>query len=207
MPEFSEDYYEEESFNDLVQTGGELANIEFINCHFNRCVFTETTIKSCLFRGCVFNGCDLNMIKVPDSVFIETEFKNSKLMAVDWTRAAWERVELLQAGSSLKFSGCALDFSVFIGINLNGVVMEKCMAREVDFSDASLEDANFQGADLEKAVFRNTRLSGANFVGAENYLISAETNMLKGAKFSLPEAMSLLYGLGIELVHAGEEPN
>jgi fluoroquinolone resistance protein len=204
---FSKDYYEDEIFNELDISAGELVDVEFHSCDFNRGIFTEAQIKGCLFRGCVFDGCDLNMLKVPDSVFIDSEFNNSKLMAVDWSRAAWERAELIQVGNSLKFSGCVLDFSVFMGVPLNGVTMENCMVREADFSDASLQKADFRGANLEKAVFRNTNLADANFVGAENYFISAQNNNLKGAIFSLPEAMSLLYGLGIELVHAGEEPN
>jgi uncharacterized protein YjbI with pentapeptide repeats len=69
----------------------------------------------------------------------------------------------------------------------------------VDFSDANLEKADFRGTDLEKSIFRNTDISGANFVGAKNYYISPQYNRLKGAKFSLPEAMSLLYGLEIVL--------
>ena len=90
-----------------------------------------------------------------------------------------------------------LNYSVFIGLQLDNLQLEKCIAREVDFSDAGLKKAAFTGTDLQNAIFRNTDLSESNFVGALNYAISPQLNKLKGAKFSLPEAVSLLYGLDI----------
>jgi hypothetical protein len=42
-------------------------------------------------------------------------------------------------------------------------------------------------------------LTQADFTGATNYAIAASLNTLKKTKFSLPEAMSLLYSLDIIL--------
>jgi uncharacterized protein YjbI with pentapeptide repeats len=92
-----------------------------------------------------------------------------------------------------------LNYSAFIGLKLEKIRIKDCISREVDFSDANLEQADFGGTELENAIFRNSNLAGANFVGAKNYFISPQNNRLKGAKFSLPEAMSLLYGLEIVL--------
>jgi uncharacterized protein YjbI with pentapeptide repeats len=202
--QFDREYYENESFTGISVPGGEVVNVEFENCVFRSCVFCETTLRSCRFRGCRFEDCDLNMIKVPNSVFIGTDFENCKLMAVDWTRASWGRKDLFQLVKSIHFFNCVLNFSVFIGLELKKIRIEKCIAREVDFSDTDLEKANFKGTDLEKAIFRNTKLAEANFVGAQNYFIPAQNNELKGARFSLPEAMALLYGMEIVLEREGE---
>ncbi len=53
--------------------------------------------------------------------------------------------------------------------------------------------------DFAGARFSTTNLSKADFRGATNYSIRPDNNKLKKAKFSLPEATLLLYGLDIEL--------
>jgi hypothetical protein len=45
--------------------------------------------------------------------------------------------------------------------------------------------------------FLHTNLSGANFVGAKGYAIDLTANKAKKAKFSYPEAMSLLSALDV----------
>lgn len=86
-------------------------------------------------------------------------------------------------------------------------------AQIIDYraSDAAQErlryllDANRSGtltpaerAELEEAGQLNHFI--ANFIGARNYAIDPTQNTLKKAKFSLPEAMSLLRSLDIELI-------
>ena len=74
------------------------------------------------------------------------------------------------------------------------------MAHDVDFREADLLQGNFDGTDLSESLFFNTNLSKVDFAGSRNYAISPEKNTLKGAKFSLPEAMSLLFSLDIVLM-------
>lgn len=198
MNYFSEDTYENTTFKDVELPGGKVAEIEFVECEFQRCVFTETEFKSCRFRNCSFIDCDLSLVKLTDSVFIDTKFENSKLVGVDWTQASWGN-DAFQALDSINFFGCVLNYSAMIGLTFEKIRIKDCIAREVDFSDANLEQADFGGTELEKAIFRNSELAGANFIGAKNYFISPQNNRLKGARFSLPEAMSLLYGLEIVL--------
>jgi uncharacterized protein YjbI with pentapeptide repeats len=198
MNNFSEQLYESTTFKDIELIAGELVGIEFVECVFRQCVFTETVFRNCRFRNCEFDTCDLSLVNVSDSAFIDTRFENSKLIGVDWTRASWG-IEVFQLLRTIHFYGCVINYSGFIGLKLEKIQIEKCTAWEVDFSDANLKQANFKGTDLEKAIFRNSDLTGANFVGALNYFIPPQINKLKGAKFSLPEAMSLLYGLEIVL--------
>ena len=67
----------------------------------------------------------------------------------------------------------------------------------------------FDGCQLAEAKFKNCRLSGtqftgcnlqkADFRGAAGYSIDLATNRLKAARFSFPEVVRLLDGLGIQI--------
>ena len=84
-------------------------------------------------------------------------------------------------------------------------MIKKCTAKEVDFSEANLSEADCTFTDFTSSQFRHTDLSGADFRGASNYFIQPHLNTLKKTRFSLPEAMSLLYNLDIEIVPLYEE--
>ena len=57
----------------------------------------------------------------------------------------------------------------------------------------------FPNLTFPEATYLNTNLSEANLSQARNYLIDPGLNELKKTKFSLPEAMSLLYNMDIIL--------
>ncbi len=76
----------------------------------------------------------------------------------------------------------------------------KSMVRETRFIETLLTGARFDESDLEHTLFHQCNLEGASFKNARNYFIDPTTNKLKGASFSLPEAISLLTNLGITLV-------
>ncbi len=84
--------------------------------------------------------------------------------------------------------------------DLRNFVFEDSILIDVDFSSANMQRAQFANCDLSGATFRNTNLSRADFSTAKNYDIDPKINILAKAKFSMPEAVSLLSGLGIELV-------
>jgi uncharacterized protein YjbI with pentapeptide repeats len=70
----------------------------------------------------------------------------------------------------------------------------------VDFREADLSGASFGATDLSESLFSSTDLSEADLSRARNYSIAPGRNVLTQARFSLPEAMALLYGLDIVLV-------
>jgi uncharacterized protein YjbI with pentapeptide repeats len=123
------------------------------------------------------------------------EFRTSKVLGVDWTRANWET----RLGAPLRFIECALDHSTFIGLELTEIAFVDCKLIGVDFRGADLRRADFTGSDLSEALFLDTRLEGADFRNARNYNIHPTQNQMKGARFSVPEAFSLLRNLDIEL--------
>jgi uncharacterized protein YjbI with pentapeptide repeats len=93
-----------------------------------------------------------------------------------------------------------LDHSTFLGLKLPGIKITDCVVRGADFREADLTGAIFSGSDLQDSLFGATDLTMADLSRARNYLIHPVKNTLTGAKFSFPEALSLLHSLDIQLV-------
>lgn len=201
---FNRSSYEGQSFTDIELKNSLVESIEFIICTFDHCDFNETPFKACTFRDCIFENCDLSLMQVDESVFKNTEFKSCKALGINWSKASWGRKEITQLIKSIDFSKCVLNYSTFIGLELSHLNMQDCIAHEVDFSEAILRKANFKGTDLQNAIFRSSDLREANFVGAKNYSISPQLNKISRAKFSLPEAMSLMYNMDIVISESYE---
>ena len=169
----------------------------FYDCTFTGCSFRETAFQDCLFDDCLFLDCDLTMIMVEGCSFKNTRFEKSKVIGVDWTFASWSGIQLQPP---LSFLACSLDYATFIGLELPKISFKDCSLKDVEFTEAGLSGADFSGSVLAKSRFHHTTLRGANFVGAVDYFIDLTQNDAAGAKFSMPEAVSLLYALDIELV-------
>lgn len=189
--------YSEQRFQKLAYKNTELANKEFYNCTFLRCSFRETLFRNCTFQGCTFEDCDLSLVKVDGSSFTNVRFEGSQVIGVNWTLASWARFNIT---APISFSNCAINYSTFIGLKLRETRITECIAREVDFSDADLTGADCSDTDFSSSRFSHTDLTNANFEGARHYSIDVNTNILKKTRFSLPEAVSLLYSLDIVLV-------
>jgi fluoroquinolone resistance protein len=193
----AEPYYGDQVFEEVGLERGQLVSSEFYDCRFIRCSFVESVFRDCRFVDCVFYACDLSLLQVPNSAFASTRFEDSKLIGVNWTRADWAAARV---GSPVSFLRCALSHSTFIGLGLRGVQIKDCLAVDVDFREADLSGADFSGTDLAQSIFGNTDLTQADLSRARNYHIHPGQNVLRQARFSLPEAMSLLYSMDIILV-------
>lgn len=193
----SNQYFEDRTFKKENLDQDLLELTEFLGCTFIECSFTETIFRNCKFEGSRFQNCDLSLVQFPDSIISGNQFQDSKLVGIDWTQANWGAT-LLQ--EPLIFMRCVLNHSTFISLDLQGVKIQDCIVSNVDFREVDLTQANFQGSDLSESLFSKTNLSKADLSQARNYSINPEDNTLSGAKFSLPEAMSLLYNLDIELI-------
>ncbi len=189
--------FNDQSFTKVKLEGTKVVGKEFYECVFSHCSFRESTFQMCKFNDCTFQDCDLSLVRLDASSFSDTRFERSKVIGVNWTMAAWSK---FQSESPISFTECVIDFSAFIGLTLRKIDMKKCRAQEVEFSEADLSSANFSGTDLTKSRFHHANLTRANFVDATNYSLDLTTSKITKAKFSLPEALSLLYGLDIVLV-------
>jgi fluoroquinolone resistance protein len=188
--------YADHIFKDVSQDHGEVVSGEFYDCVFLRCSFDESVFRNCRFANCVFRECDLSLMRVPDSRFTSTRFENSKVVGVNWTEADWPQAGL---GNPIGFFTSAISHSTFMGLSLRDIEIRNCVAIDVDFREANLSRADFAGTDLSRCLFSSTDLSEADLSRARNYLIDPGQNVLRQARFSLPEAMSLLYSLDIVL--------
>ena len=190
-------HYADQVFKDVDLERDQLVSSEFYDCVFVRCSFVESVFRNCRFVNCAFQQCDLSLVQVPESTFSATRFENSKVIGVNWTQANWSATGL---GNPLGFFKSAISHSTFIGLGLRGIQIRDCVAVDVDFREADLSQADFVGTDLSQSMFGHTNLAGADLSRARNYHIDPGRNVLRQARFSLPEAMSLLYSLDIVLV-------
>jgi uncharacterized protein YjbI with pentapeptide repeats len=175
---------------------------EFCGCTFAHCSFVECVFGRCRFVDCTFERCDLSLAQVGGSVFSATRFVDSKVIGVNWAQADWSGTSL---GQPIGFHKTAINHSTFIGLELRGIGITECIATNVDFREADLSEASFRGTDLSQSLFINTNLSQADLSEARNYDIAPGENEIAGARFSMPEALSLLYNLEIDLSESNSQ--
>ncbi len=199
MENFDQKEYNGQEWKSLVLRSAQVRGRTFDSCTFVKCSFRETAFVECKFRGCTFRGCDLGMVNLKGSDFNAVRFENCQLIGVNWTETTWEKGWILKPAD---FERCALNHSSFLGLDLKRVSLVRCTAQNVDFAEANLNGCNCTGTDFLESRFLHTDLTEADFSGARNYAISPALNTLKKTKFSLPEAMALLYGLDIVLTES-----
>ncbi|MFT5196123.1 MAG: fluoroquinolone resistance protein [Cellvibrionaceae bacterium] len=184
--------YDDKILNDLTLESGQVHETTFTDCTFKHCNLRETEFITCRFNDCTFEDCDLSLMTVENCSFREVEFKDSRVVGVNWISADWPRIS---SGSPVNFFDCIIDYSTFIGLKLNKISFKGCSAKDVEFSETNLTSADFRDTTLTSSRFNNTNLTQANFVGAKDYSIDITRNIAKKTKFSVPEAYSLVYSL------------
>ena len=194
-------HYTDQVFKEACLEQAQIVSSEFYDCTFIRCSLVESVFRACRFVNCTFQHCDLSLCQVPHSAFSATRFEDSKIIGVDWTQADWPAARLRDP---LDFFKCVISHSTFIGLKLKGIEIRDCIATDVDFREADLSQADFAGTDLSESLFSSTDLTEADLSRARNYHFDPGQNVLKQAKFALPEAMSLLYSMDIVLTE--DEP-
>lgn len=196
IPESNKEYLEA-SFEKLDLTSAHLENALFEECVFNHCNFTSAVFSRCKFSHCTFNHCNLSVVDLSWSKFYEVAFNECKLSGTDWTRADWPAFNL---DPELSFTKSILTNATFLGLKLQGLKMEECKLHDVDFRECDLSGSAITGCDLAGSLFNQTSLRAADFTDSWGFNINVLQNTVTGAKFSRPEAMSMLESLGIELV-------
>lgn len=180
-----------EHFTGLNYTSQQIKNLEFEDCTFEKCIFIECRLDNCIFTDCTFSECSISATKPFNSKFSTVTFKNSKVMGFDWTKA--------KSIKDLTFERCDISYSNFSFLKVHNLKLVESVAVEVSFNEADLTGSIFTETDFSKTIFSNTNLTNTDFRKAFNYGIDFNFNMLKKAKFSLPEAASLLKSLDIVL--------
>ena len=178
-------------------SGRMISSKGFEGCTFIGCNFSEVIFSRCNFVDCEFSKCNLSIAKMEYSKLSDVTFRDSKLIGIDWSKVAWPR---LIFSSPIQFYDCIVNESSFYGLSLQDLVIESCVAHNVDFRDGDFGRSNFMHTDFSGSMFSETNLSGADFSGATDFDIDIFSNKLKKAKFDRFEAIRLLGSLEIELV-------
>lgn len=186
--------YQDIQFRSEVYAEQEFNKVSFEHCHFINCDLSSSHLKSCSFEDCIFENCNLSTLHVDDCTFRDTSFTSSKLIGILWH-------ECRQRGFSLgiKFKDSSLNYSSFYGLDLQKCTFDTVSAIEVDFTEANLSKRVLHNMNLSGATFSRTNLKGTDFTTATNYLLNPAENTVKGAIFSMPEAMNLLYTFGVKI--------
>jgi uncharacterized protein YjbI with pentapeptide repeats len=187
--------YADVAFRGLRLADTTIRDATFTDCVFEHGAFVGATFDGCSFNGCRFETCDLSLARLPNSRFMDVRFVDSKLLGVDWTAAS----RLARLALSVAFERCVVSQSVFFGVDLRHVVLRDSIARQADFRNADLSDGDCSGTDFSGAKFADTTFTRADFRRAHGYAIDPLHNRLAKARFSLPDAVALLDGLGITL--------
>ncbi|MGE5439275.1 MAG: pentapeptide repeat-containing protein [Bacteroidota bacterium] len=188
---FGKEFYLHENFTGRNYSDSELKDTEFTDCAFEKMNFEKTRFKYVRFENCTFNKCNLGLIKITGCRFIDCKFTDCKLIGINWQEA--------EAPIEIKMEKCKLDYSVFYGLDLRRIEITESFAKEVNFENADLSKGKFTGTDFSLSKFKNTNLSFADLREAANYDINPEFNKIKKAKFSMPEAMTLLQCFDIDI--------
>lgn len=163
---------------------------------FERCVFAGANLQSadltgCRFVECRFEGSNLSVARVPGCVLQDVTFRDSKLVGIDWTVAA--------RFSVVAFERCVLDHCAFVKMDLRKCVLRGSRLRDAVFADTDLSEADLRDTDLAGARFTGTKLVKADLRGARNYVIHPVLNQVTGLRASMPDAVGLVAGLGVEI--------
>lgn len=186
--------YSDEQFSGLAR--GELVarGVTFLNCTFSDSDLMETDFNGAHLVECRFVGCELALSDFTDAVFQEVVFENCRLTGINFS--------LLQQGAlgvHAKFRDCDLSFASFRGMDLTTCSFTGCVFNEAEFQRCNLTKVSFDDCDFSRCTFSANNLKEADLRTARNYVISAEGNQVRGMKVSLPEAVSLLSALGIDV--------
>lgn len=184
--EFSDQEHKEIDFR-----GEDFTGLTYENCTFIDCNFSEVSLKRVSMAYCKFQNCDLSNVNVTSARLHDLVFRSCKLMGVNFSLAESLRLPT--------FEGCNLNFASFRNSVLKNIKMIECRVHDANFLDTDLSQADLSQSDFLGTIFNRCTLLKADFRSARNFQIDPVNNKVKGAKFTLPEAVGLLVGFGIVL--------
>lgn len=188
--------YEDKIIKEKKLYGENIEDIEFIDCKFENCVFEDCTLKNCIFNECRFINCSISSIKSESTGIRETEFVSCNIIGINMANFVSEG-QIFEPIKSI--SDCFLKYCTFSGMNFvkydfSGNIFNECI-----FDECNIRSGKFNGCNLKSTQYINSNLTKCDFRESTGYEIDINTNMLKDAKFSFPEVVSLLDSLEIKI--------
>lgn len=189
-----ETLWEQETFRQLNLVGQELCGVEFADCIFENCAFEQCSVQQCRWTDCQFINCEISNIKAEQTNMVDSIFTNCRLMGINWNEWILGKSYLVPVR---KFENCQLKYHQFVEMSFRKFDFSHTGITGSMFADCNLSGASFLGCTLDNTEFFRCDLTEADFRDAVGYIIDIETNRLKEARFSFPEVVNLLNGLGI----------
>lgn len=170
-----------------------LENSVFNSYSFHSCDFSESNLRNAKFCSCLFANCNLSLPKLEGCRFQDVQFINCKIVGAEFFKCE-------KTFFSASFKKCLLLYCNFSDLNMKNTQFNGSKIQESHFTNAMLTGVDFADTDLSGTIFHNCDLCKADFSTAKRYSIDPQTNKIKKAKFSLPEAVGLLQGFDILIV-------
>lgn len=186
-------YQDNEIFKNINIQNEKIVDIEFVDCTFENCNIENCVVEDCKFTDCAFLNCKIANLSSEHNSMMDSNFKKCILIGINWNT-------FFGGGYIMpinELSECHLKYNNFVEMNFDKFDFSQNFIISSMFADCSLVESNFVDCKLDNTEFFRCDLSKSNFKGALGYLIDISTNKLKGAKFSFPEVVNLLNGIGI----------
>ena len=189
-------YYEGQSFQGLRLQEEVFEGLQFVDCTFTDCSLDACTLRHCDFSGCVFLRCRASALNAEAVQVKFGEGGEGGRCGISWG--------LLQPAGRFsepisRMERCRLKYNSFSNLNLTRFDFSGSELVETIFAECKLSESSFHGCGLQNTEFFKCDLRKADFRDAVGYRIDVLNNTVKGARFSLPEAMRLLGPLGVQL--------
>ena len=187
------DIIEDQTFTKI--TGKDIAGKRstFESCSFINCDLSYANLSKLVFTECKFEGCNLSLVGLLDTGLQDIQFKDCKLSGADFSKSQ----DFLFA---VNFDSCILDNAVFYKKKNKGAKFIDCSLVETDFTEADLSNVKFDNCNLNRAFFDRTMLKNADLSTSYNFIIDADKNDIKKAKFSIQGLPGLLAKYDIRIV-------
>ena len=185
--------FNDKIFENINMEDGVLSDYEFIDCTFMGARFINGTLDNCVFSDCRFLNCNINSVKPKETYISFCQFFDCQLIGVLWDE--------LQAGNLSfpiqKLERCFLKYNHFNKMNFKRFDFGKSKIIESDFNACNIAEGDLSHCDLTNTRFVGCDLRRCDFRHSLGYSIELNSNKLRGAEFSYPEAMNLLRDLNI----------
>lgn len=148
----------------------------------------DDDLEGVTFEHCQFVGTNMTGVQL-----VEVTFENCKLSGIDFRKCrAFPSIDM-------RFVDCVLDGCNFSDLVLKNQSFVACELRRCTFVRTNLAGADFSHSDLTESLFHACDLTRADFSRSKKYAVDPVGNKITNAKFSLPEAVSLLRGFDIDI--------
>ena len=191
------EYREGERFARLTFTGETFYDCDFSDCVFADCTFEDCKLDHSVLTECQFLRCTVTNLKTTMSRAKFTDFESRTLNNIDWMS---QQGDGAFADPIESLRDCRLKYNTFTEMNLTKFKFAGSVIQRSMFAKCDLVSADFEKCDLLDTEFFQCDMRKANFKEASGYKVDIFGCKLQDAKFSLPEAVSLLGDLRIKLL-------